>query len=239
MRVSVIIPALNESDRIGAAIDSARAARCDEVLVADGGSIDGTRELAARHGAQVIEAPRGRAFQQNAASRVAIGDVLLFLHADNRLGGACASQIIDAFTADSIRVCGAFRQRIDAPELGFRIVEWGNAFRAGRLGLPYGDQALFFRREAFERFGRFPETPFLEDFILMRRVRRAARPLLLPGPIHVDARRWKRRGIVAQVVRNWTILGAYAIGVPPERLARWYPRHDRDASARRAPRSEA
>ena len=121
---------------------------------------------------------------------------------------------------------GAFSQRIDAGGLAFRLLEWGNARRARWLGLPYGDQAIFVRREAFFAAGGFPDVPLMEDVLLMQRLRRRAWPLLLPGPVHVSARRWQRHGVVRQTIRNWALLAAFASGISPERLARYYRRHD-------------
>ncbi len=231
MHVSVIIPALNEAARIAAAVDSAWQDGVREVLVADGGSQDGTADAARARGAELIFSPPGRATQQNAAARVATGDVLLFLHADNRLGPACVAQVLDALGRDPQRLGGAFRQRIEHRHFKYRVLEWGNAWRVRWRGLPYGDQGLFFRRAAFEELGGFPEVRLLEDLLLMRQVRRRSWPLLLPGPLLVDARRWQRRGVLAQTLRNWSILTAYACGASPDNLATWYRRHDLDRDA--------
>jgi rSAM/selenodomain-associated transferase 2 len=225
VHLSVIIPALNEAECIGHAVDSAWQAGAEEVLVADGGSSDATTRIAAARQAKVISAPRGRATQQNAAAQQASGDVLLFLHADNWLEGAIAAQIRRSL-AKSPRVHGALRQRIDASGFVYRWLERGNAERVRWLGLPYGDQAIFVRRDAFLTAGGFPDVPLMEDVLFMQRLRRRAWPLLLPGPVHVSARRWQRHGVIRQTIRNWTLLAAFAAGVSPARLARHYRRHD-------------
>lgn len=225
MRLSVIIPALNEAANIRRAIESARQVGAQEVLVADGGSEDDTARIAAELDCRVIVAPRGRALQQNAAARQASGDALLFLHADNALAGNVATQIEEAF-ANSSTLHGALRQRIDAPGLAYRVVERGNAARVRWLGLPYGDQAIFLRRSVFDEVGGFPESPLMEDLILMQRLRRQAWPVLLPGPVLVSPRRWQQHGILRQTARNWWLVASYSLGVSPERLARHYRRHD-------------
>ncbi len=236
MKISVIIPALNEVAQLGGAIASAFAAGADEVLVADGGSIDDTPEVVRRYPrCRWIAAPRGRARQQNAGATVATGDVLLFLHADNRLGGGALRQIRKLQTEHPGKlIAGAFEQRIEAEGRLYRWLEWGNATRVRRGGPAYGDQAIFCSRELFESLGGFPEVPLLEDLLLFQRIRQeissgqcSAAPIaLLPGPVIVNARRWQRRGVIAQTLRNWTILLRYRLGATPEQLAGSYRRHD-------------
>jgi rSAM/selenodomain-associated transferase 2 len=225
VRLSIIIPAINEAASISRAVDSAWRAGAGQVIVADGGSSDATTHLAAEHGASIIVAPRGRAAQQNAAAQQASGDVLLFLHADNWLEGDIAAQIRVSLAMPQ-RVHGALRQRIEADGLAYRWLERGNVDRIRWLGLPYGDQAIFVRRDTFVAAGGFPDVPLMEDVLLMQRLRRQAWPLLLPGPVHVSARRWQRHGLLRQTIRNWTLLAALSVGVSPERLARHYRQHD-------------
>lgn len=224
MRLSVIIPAVNEEAAIGAAIASAWEAGGAEVIVADGGSQDRTREIAEQAECRVVQVPRGRARQQNAAAALATGDALLFLHADNQLGAKIVDQVAAALSDPRI-VGGAFRQRIAAPGLRFRWLEWGNAWRA-RWQLPFGDQGLFVRSDLFRTVGGFPEVQLMEDVLLARRLRRHGRLRLLPGPIHVSARRWQKQGVVRQTLRNWALLTALACGASPDKLAGCYPGHD-------------
>jgi rSAM/selenodomain-associated transferase 2 len=224
-RISIIIPVLNEESHIERCVASAWAAGCDEVLVADGGSTDHTVEKVSALACRLIHSDAGRARQQNAAARAATGDVLLFLHADNRLEPGACDQVRRSVDREGT-VCGAFRQHIEAPGIGFRLLEWGNACRVRWLGLPYGDQAIFVERAAFERVGGFPAVRLLEDLLLMRQLRRIGWPRLLPGPVHVSDRRWRRQGVIRQTLRNWFLLAAHRCGVPPDQLARHYHRHD-------------
>jgi rSAM/selenodomain-associated transferase 2 len=226
VKIAVIIPALNEETAIGQAVTSAWDAGADEVIVADGGSNDRTREVATQHNAKLVQAPKGRAWQQNAAARETTADVLLFLHADNRLGQSTCEQMRQALARPNVR-CGAMRQRIEAGGIGYRLLERGNAWRVRWLGLPYGDQAIFVQRELFEELGGFPEVRLMEDLLLMKQLRRKAWPVLLPGPVCVDPRRWQRHGIVRQTLRNWWLLAAHKLGAHPDRLADHYRRHDR------------
>jgi len=150
--------------------------------------------------------------------------VLLFLHADNWLERNAIAQIRSALRDPSV-LGGAFRQHIDAPGHCYRLLEWGNAARVRWRGLPYGDQGIFLRRTVFEQLGGFPQIELMEDLYLMRRLRRLARPVLLPGPLHVSARRWRRHGLIRQTLRNWALLTAERCGVSPDQLARYYPPH--------------
>lgn len=225
MRVSIIIPALNEAEGIAFAIERSWGAGADEVLVVDGGSSDGTADFAAEHRCRVLRTPPGRAGQQNAGAEHATGDVLLFLHADNWLAAGAVEQIRAALPQASTWG-GCFRQRIESPSLAFRLVEWGNSLRARWLSRPYGDQAIFVRREAFLQAGKFPPVRLMEDLLLVKLLRKQGRPLLLPGPLYVSARRWERHGVLQQTARNWTLLAAARLGVSPDRLAAYYKRHD-------------
>ena len=221
----MIIPAINESAWIERAVSRAWQAGIDEVLVVDGGSNDDTQELARRGGARVVSSLLGRAIQQNRGAALAGGDILLFLHADNWLAPQAGTQIRERLR-DGAVLGGAFYQQIDAPQKLYRWIERGNALRVRLRGLAYGDQAIFMRRDVFQRLGGFPEVKLMEDLLLMRRFRQLSRPVLLPGPVHVHSRRWQRRGIIWQTLCNWTLLCAEAFGVAPDRLAKFYPPHE-------------
>lgn len=190
-----------------------------EHIVVDGGSTDGTDRVAREAGAEVISAPRGRGAQLRAGAALATGEWIVFLHSDTRLenGFTAALRALPPTVAG-----GAFTLRIDDARHGFRVVERGVAFRSRVLGLPYGDQAIFARREAYEAVGGMPALPLMEDVAFVRRLRRRGRLAILPLAATTSARRWRRHGIVGTTLRNWTLLGAWAAGVPAERLALWY-----------------
>ena len=226
MRISVVIPAINEARWIERAVNSSQKAGFDEIIVADGGSDDQTPAWAARCGASVVHGPRGRAVQQNLGAQHATGDVLLFLHADNWLSPAAGQQVRDCLSDPKV-FGGAFEQRIEAEGFLFRMLERGNAARVRRWGMAYGDQAIFMRRETFDQLGQFPEVQIMEDLLLMRAFRKFSQPRLLPGPLYVHPRRWQQRGVVLQTLRNWSLRCGEALGVSPDRLAKFYPAHDR------------
>ncbi len=224
MRVSVVIPALNEQAGIAAAIASAWRAGADEVIVADGGSQDQTCAVAAPRVTRLIQGPPGRGLQLNAGAAAATGDCLLFLHADNRLARGTCQQIRDVLADDAPCQWGAFHQRIEASGRVFRWLERGNAYRVARWGWAYGDQAIFVRRAFFAEQGGFPAVPLMEDLIFSRAASRVVRPRLLPGPVFVSPRRWQAHGVVRQTLRNWALVWAFRLGVSPERLAAYYRR---------------
>ena len=221
MKLSVIIPTLNEAESIQRAIETSLALSLHEVIVADGGSTDDTIAIAQKLDCRVINCPRGRALQQNAGAAAATGDVLLFLHADSWLVPEGRLQIEKTLASPKIPG-GAFYHRIDADGLLFRLVEAGDALRVCFTRIAYGDQGIFLRREVFEALGGFPNVRLMEDVRLMKSLRDYGRLALLPGPLHVSARRWQKHGAIRQTIRNWCLLTAEHLGVHPDRLANLY-----------------
>lgn len=226
MSVSVIIPALNEATNIERAVASARQAGAGEVIVCDGGSSDATVATAARCGAATLVSDTlGRAAQMNLGAGKATGAVLLFLHADNWLAPDAIRQLETCLEQEKF-LWGAFRQRIDAQGSIFRWIERGNAWRLRWQRLAYGDQAIFVRRHVFEELGGFAPVPLMEDVLLSRALARRAPPAHLPGPVHVDPRRWQRHGVIRQTLHNWRLMALWRLGVSPEKLSAAYRRHD-------------
>ena len=220
--ISIIIPVLNEAGRIEDAIAKAWQASADEVIVSDGGSTDQTVAVAEKSNCTVVKTIPGRGQQLNAGAAQASGDILLFLHADNWLNAGAAEQIREAMQ-DSECLGGGFKQRINSNTFAFRLVEHGNYFRAKRQRLVYGDQGLFIRRTVFESLGGFPDTPLMEDFVFSQKLFQGNRkPVMLPGPLHVDPRRWKKSGVLRQTIKNWKTAIAFRLGASPESLYQRY-----------------
>jgi rSAM/selenodomain-associated transferase 2 len=224
VRLSVVVPVLDEAQRIGQRLAELRSiAGVDEVVVVDGGSGDGTTDVVRRApGVRLIAAPRGRGTQLNAGSRAAHGDVLLFLHADVSLPGDVATWVARTL-ADPAVVAGAFRVRTIADEgpgwLGplLRLAD----LRSCVTRFPYGDQALFVRRDVFDRVGGFPDQPLMEDVELARRLWRVGAIRTVPVVVRVSGRRFLAHPIRAVVaMRVFPLL--YRMGVSPARLARLY-----------------
>jgi rSAM/selenodomain-associated transferase 2 len=226
VRISVIIPTINESACVANAIQSCWVAGADEVIIADGGSSDDTTTIAAKLGCQVVISSPGRGVQQNRGAAQASGDLLLFLHADCTVDRDCLLQIRQSTLGINAPIFGGFQQTIPAQGRFYRGLEWGNRLRIARLGLIYGDQGLFLTKNLFEKTGGFPDIPLMEDVVISRRLAQHGRALILKGPLTISPRRWERHGPIRQTLRNWWFLTLFFLGKSPEALARQYRRHD-------------
>jgi rSAM/selenodomain-associated transferase 2 len=218
--LSVVIPTLEETGRIGRLVEGLSREAGVEVIVADGGSRDGTPEIARHRGARVVECAPGRAVQMNAGAREASGDALLFLHADTRLPEGYDRLIRRALEDEGV-AGGAFRLAFDGAGPFLRLIAGAANFRSRRMGITFGDQALFARTDLFRRIGGFPEQPIMEDYEFVRRLRRCGRVVLLPEELVTSARRWRRNGALRTTLLNHVITWAYLCGVSPRRLASW------------------
>lgn len=187
--------------------------------MADGGSSDGTAELAVPLADRVLRVARGRALQMNAAARVARGEALVFLHADTRLP-ADAPKLICESLQD--RLWGRFDVRLDGRHPLLRVIGWAMNLRSRLTGIATGDQAIFVRRADFPGF---PEIPLMEDVAFSRSMRRLGPPACLRARVRASARRWEAGGVLRTIVLMWRLRLLYALGTPPERLARLYDDH--------------
>ena len=219
--LSVIIPTINEAENISFSLARIPKTPFIEVIVADGGSRDGTPDLAASWGARVLSSPRGRARQMNTAAREAKGEILLFLHADTRLPEGFTDQVCRILSRPEISA-GAFQLKFDPPLPGLGIIERLANWRARAWQLPYGDQTLFLRAERFKAMGGFSEIPIMEDVDLIRRLGRQGPVVIAPVPVMSSSRRWKNSGVLKTSLKNQIILAAYWAGISPDRLSRWY-----------------
>jgi rSAM/selenodomain-associated transferase 2 len=222
VRIAVVIPALEEAGRIAYAIESARAAGV-EIIVADGGSRDATRERALAAGARVVRAEPGRARQLAAGAVAADADVLLFLHADTTLPAGWSDAVRSAL-ADPAVAGGAFAFRFEERSLALAFVEWGVRVRLALARLPFGDQALFVRSSLLDAIGGVPQAPIMEDLDLVRALKAHGRLALLPQAAVTSARRYLEQGVFRSVARNTLALAAFWLGLDRARVAAWYRR---------------
>lgn len=222
-RISVVIPTLEESGNIAAAVVRAQSAVNVEVIVVDGGSRDGTAQIARRLGARVLTTAPSRAGQMNAGAAAARGGILLFLHADTQLPKGYHNLVRRALSDPRV-AAGAFELQIDSPGPSLRIMEKVANRRSRYLKKPYGDQALFMSKAAFTDVGGYPDLPIMEDFELVRRLDRRGRIVTLPVPVVTSARRWLKVGVWRTWILNQLTIAAYFMGVAPETLARFYRR---------------
>lgn len=218
LKLSIVIPALNEADHIGAALQALAPLRrggC-EVIVVDGGSADGTRELAEPLCDRVVSSARGRALQMNAGARHATGDALLFLHADTRLPPDGDVLVRSALKQ---HLWGRFDVEIESDHRLLRLVAWAMNLRSRFSGIATGDQAIFVRREGFPGFA---PIALMEDIAFSREMKRRGAPACLRERVRTSGRRWEKRGVLRTVVLMWRLRLLYYFGAPPERLARLY-----------------
>jgi rSAM/selenodomain-associated transferase 2 len=219
-RISIIIPALNEADMIERAISITIPSFNTEVIVVDGGSTDHTIQLAQGVGATVISSFAGRANQMNVGAQAATGEILIFLHADTLLPPGFDRLIRVALKDDPI--AGAFALKIDGAASSLRWVEWGVNWRSRFLQLPYGDQAIFLSAAVFQKIDGFPELSIMEDFELMRRLKRFGKIVIISTSVVTSARRWLQRGVFLTTVINQLVVLGYLIGVNHNHLRRLY-----------------
>jgi len=218
--VSVIIPALNESENIEASILSA-GNNDAEVIVVDGGSSDNTVEKAIAAGARVETSARGRAVQQNFGVKRARGTSLLFLHGDTILPKDYIDHVFESFM-DPETVAGAFRFRTDMDTPLMKVAEFMTNLRSQHLKLPYEDQGLFVRKSVFNEIGGFPLVPVAEDLLLVRRLARKGRIRIAPAQVITSARRWRKLGILRTTMINQLIAVGCLMGVSLRLLASLY-----------------
>lgn len=218
--LSVIIPTYNESTSLGLAVRSAQLSGADEVLVVDGGSTDDSVAVASELGAQVVRSEKGRGQQLQKGLEASRGKWALFLHADSQLdlGLRPALQRLPATV-----VWGCLTQHIGSPRPVYRWLEWGNALRVSWFGLPYGDQALFVRRETLLAVGGVPPVPIMEDVMLGQRLGALQAPHVLALRTGTSVRRWERDGVLRRTLGNWTLLYRFLVRKePPESLLQAY-----------------
>lgn len=222
-RISVVIPTLNEAANIRETVRRAQNAPNVDVIVVDGGSRDDTTEIAGRLGALVLTAEPPRARQMNVGAAAAGGDILLFLHADTRLPEGYDGQVRRALSRPGA-AAGAFALAIDSPLPSLRIMEHVANWRSRCLQKPYGDQALFLAAETFRTIGGYPDLPIMEDFELVRRLKKKGRIIVLPASVTTSARRWRHFGVWRTWFVNQSAIMAYLLGIAPGTIARFYNR---------------
>ena len=223
MRLSVVIPTLNEADNLGACLAGLADLRAagHEVIVVDGGSTDGTSARAGGSVDRVLPSARGRAVQMNAGAGAAQGDALLFLHADTRLP-AGADALVAAALSGGHR-WGRFDVRLSGHRPVFRVIEWLMNVRSCVTGIATGDQALFVERALFDQAGGYPPIALMEDIAMSRRLKRmGGRPACVRVPAVTSSRRWERDGPLRTVLLMWRLRAAYALGADPASLAAIY-----------------
>lgn len=222
--LSVVIPVRNEAQALPRLLDDLAVLRAlgAELIVVDGGSSDGTCELALGRVDRLLRTAPGRALQMNAGAAVAQGDYLWFVHADTRIGAEALHSLLKVL--DERPLWGRFDVRLSGPGLALSVIGGMISLRSRLTGIASGDQGVFVARERFEALGGYAPIPLMEDLHLCRRLKALARPRCLRPALLTSSRRWEQHGIWRTVLLMWALRLAYYCGASPERLARHYRR---------------
>lgn len=223
MKVSIIIPVLNEAEHIADTLKSLDAYRRQghEVIVIDGGSNDDTVSITQQYADKVLHSDSGRAIQMNSGIDEAQGDALLFLHADTRLPGDAVSKVINAI--EDGYFWGHFNVRLSGQHFMFRIIERMMNMRSCITGVATGDQAIFVGLESIEIVGNYPQLPLMEDVVFSKRLRKLGWPACIKQQVVTSSRRWEDKGILRTMLLMWRLRLLFFLGVSADKLARQYP----------------
>jgi rSAM/selenodomain-associated transferase 2 len=221
MNISVVIPVLNEEKTIAASLRALLPLAPHEIIVVDGGSEDRTREICGSFNITVLTSKRGRARQMNHGARHARGDVLLFLHADTRLPPSALCDIAAALS-DPRYLGGRFDVELEGEHWMLKVISRMISYRSRMTKVGTGDQALFVRREVFERMGGYPDIPLMEDVAFCRTLKGMGGVACLHSRVVTSARRWETEGVWRTILRMWTLKSLYLAGVSPARLKQFY-----------------
>lgn len=224
-KFSVIVPVLNEAGTIRAFLDHLRSLNTNEkteIIVVDGDPDCTTTRAITDNSIVTLSSAQGRARQMNAGAAVAGGEILIFLHADTELP-LNAFGIISTVMGKGRYVGGAFDLGIKSDRFAFRLIAWVASVRARVTRIPYGDQAIFLRRDFFSSISGYRDIPIMEDVEIMQRIKkRGERIHLIRDRVQTSPRRWEREGIMYCTLRNWLISSLFYLGVSPEKLSRFY-----------------
>jgi len=222
--LSVVIPVRNEAQALPALLDDLIDLRAGgaELILVDGGSSDGTCELALGRVDQLLRTAPGRALQMNAGAASACGEYLWFVHADTRVSVEALESLQRALSERPL--WGRFDVRLSGPGLALRVIGAMISLRSRLSGIASGDQGIFVARQRFEALGGYAQIPLMEDLQLCRRLKALARPRCLRPPLSTSSRRWEQNGIWRTVMLMWCLRLAYYCGASPDKLARQYRR---------------
>lgn len=221
MRISIVIPVLNEEKSIAETVAALMPLKPHELIIVDGGSSDRTHEICSRLDVTVLSSPRGRGLQMNHGARQATGDVLLFLHADTRLPGSSIDDIRGALRNPQC-VGGRFDVQLDGVHWMLGVIGAMISMRSRMSRVATGDQGIFVRRGIFAELGGYPDIPLMEDVAFSRALKRRGAVACLRSRVITSARRWEKQGIWRTILRMWLLKLLYLVGVSPVRLKRYY-----------------
>lgn len=222
IKISIILPVLNEESnlvRISSHLQSI-VDQGHEVIIVDGGSSDNTLAVASSVTDNIICSHTGRAYQMNAGADVAIGEILLFLHADTFLPDDAMQNILELFEGKDY--WGRFNVRFSNSQLVYRLIENLMNLRSCITSIATGDQAIFIEKKLFDRIGGFPEIALMEDIEISRQLKKHVKPVCLKNRVTTSSRRWENNGIISTILLMWKLRLYYFLGVSPDKLVRLY-----------------
>jgi rSAM/selenodomain-associated transferase 2 len=219
------VPVFHEKERINQLMEYLNRLDLErdlEIIVVDGslekdtlGAIDSNHVIK-------ISSEKGRAKQMNAGASIAHGEILIFLHADTELPPRALKKI-DFLMERGDYVGGAFDLGIKSDKFIFKVIGTLSSLRSRLNRIPFGDQAIFIRREFFKKIGGYKETPLMEDVELMRRIKKSGNKIwIFYDRVMTSPRRWEREGVIYCTFRNWTLQALYFLGVSPHKLIHFY-----------------
>ena len=221
MKVSIIVPTLNEELVLEKTLTQFQQLSPHELIVSDGGSDDDTRNIAGRFSHRVITGSAGRALQMNVGADEATGDILLFLHADSRIEPESYRKMLQCMQNPKW-IGGAFKLCIESGKWSLKLIALLANIRSKYFGLAYGDQGFFVRKEVFKDMNGFSPLPICEDLDFYHRLRKKGPVILLKEKAHTSPRRWIKEGILFTTARNTLIAVLFGLGFPPHILTKWY-----------------
>lgn len=222
IKISIIIPVLNEENFIVKTLNNLQINEAIEVIVVDGGSKDNTVQLVRNMGVKIIQLTQAsRSLQMNQGALLATGNILLFLHADTILPQRYDELILNSFSNSKI-VGGAFKLKIDLSLFSLRLIEILVNWRSQILSIPYGDQGIFVKTLVFREIGGFTNFPIMEDFEFIQKLNKRGKIVIVSAKVVTSGRRWQKLGVVKTTLINQLIILGYYLGVPLKKLAQWY-----------------
>lgn len=222
---SIIIPVLNEAPLINGIIDHLHSLEGDEVkeiIIVDGDPEGLTLKAISHDDVRQLKSSRGRWIQMNEGAKNAKGNMLLFLHADTELP-LDAMRLIATAMKDKRYVAGAFNLGIKSERFVFRAIESAVSLRSRITRIPFGDQAIFVRKNYFDEIGGYKDIPIMEDVEIMERIKkRGDKIFIIPQKVHTSSRRWEQEGVLHCTLRNWFLQILYLLRISPHRLSQFY-----------------
>ncbi len=218
VKLSIVVPVLNEGEGLVSFLRALPVNDSEmEIILADGGSTDGSISRVESQVTKVATSEKGRARQMNAGATMAEGEYLLFLRADTYLPEGFKTLVLES-KAD----WGRFDVRLSGDHWAFRMIEFMMNWKSGKTGICTGDQAIFIKRSLFESMGGYASVPLMEDIEITDRLRKTAKPMRIRTPLTTSSRRWEDKGILKTMLLMWYLRIRYATGTSPDLLVKKY-----------------